>query len=42
MADAVSTRTLYEDSIFVVKQFTNTSDSTGESAVKKVLVRFLI
>jgi len=36
MADAVSSRTLYEDSLGIIMQFTNASDGVGEADVKKV------
>lgn len=36
MADAVSSQTLIDNVRNVVMKFTNTSDGTGESAVKKV------
>lgn len=36
MADAVTSRTLYDDGGHVVMMFTNISDGTGESAVTKV------
>jgi len=41
MADAVSSRTLVDNEIFAIQQFTNVSDGTGESAVKKVDVSAL-
>jgi hypothetical protein len=36
MADAVTTRTLFGGTRTYVQQYTNTSDGTGESAVKKL------
>lgn len=36
MADAVTSRTLFDDGGHVVMMFTNVSDGTGESAVLKV------
>ena len=41
MADAVTSQTLVDDEENVVMKFTNISDSTGESAVKKVDVSAL-
>ena len=41
MGDAVTSRTLMEDRNFLIMQFTNISDSTGESDVKKVDVSAL-
>jgi len=41
MGDAVTSRTLMEDKNFLVMQFTNISDSTGESEIKKVDVTAL-
>lgn len=41
MADAVSTQILQDDARKVVMKFTNLSDGTGESAVKKVDVSAL-
>lgn len=42
MADAVTTRTLFNGSRDVVIQITNLSDGTGESAVKKLDIATLI
>lgn len=41
MADDVATKVLYEDDRIYIASFTNTSDGTGESAVKKVDVSAL-
>lgn len=41
MADAVSSQTIVDGERNVVMKFTNTSDGTGESAVKKVDVSAL-
>ncbi len=41
MADAVATQTLYDGTKRVVQKFTNISDGSGESAVKKVDVSAL-
>ena len=41
MADAVATQTLFDGSKKVIQKFTNISDGTGESAVKKVDVSAL-
>ena len=41
MADTVSSQTLYDGSKTAVLKFTNISDGTGESAVKKVDVSAL-
>ena len=41
MADAVATQTLFDGSKKVIQKFTNVSDGTGESAVKKVDVSAL-
>jgi len=41
MADAVATQTLFDGTKRVVQKFTNISDGTGESAVKKVDVSAL-
>lgn len=41
MADAVSTQTLIDTNTWAVMKFTNTSDGTGESAVRKVDVSAL-
>ena len=41
MADAVTSQTLYDGDKHVVMKFTNISDGTGESAVKKVDVSAL-
>ena len=41
MADAVTSTTLLDSDRFAIIQLTNTSDGTGESAVKKVDVSAL-
>ena len=41
MADAVTSQTLFDGDKHVVMKFTNSSDGTGESAVKKVDVSAL-
>ena len=41
MADAVTSQTLFDGDKHVVMKFTNISDGTGESAVKKVDVSAL-
>ena len=41
MADAVATQTLFDGTKRVVQKFTNISDGSGESAVKKVDVSAL-
>ena len=41
MADAVTSQTLFDGDTHVVMKFTNISDGTGESAVKKVDVSAL-
>ena len=41
MADAVATQTIQDDGKFAVFKFTNVSDGTGESAVKKIDVSAL-
>lgn len=41
MADTVTTKVLYEDSRYYIAAFTNVSDGTGESGVKKVDVSAL-
>lgn len=41
MADTVTTKVLYEDTRYYIASFTNSSDGTGESAVKKVDVSAL-
>ena len=42
MADAVATQTLFDGSKRVIQKFTNISDGSGESAVKKVDVSALV
>ena len=42
MADSVASRTIVDGSKLAVLQFTNVSDGTGESAVKKVDVSALL
>lgn len=36
MADAVTTNVIFKNTNFIVTQFTNISDGTGEAAVKKI------
>ena len=42
MADAIATQTLFDGSKRVIQKFTNISDGSGESAVKKVDVSALV
>ena len=42
MADAIATQTLFDGSKRVIQKFTNISDGSGESAVKKVAVSALV
>ena len=42
MADAVTSQTLFDGSKMAIMKFTNISDGTGESAVKKIDVSALI